>query len=112
MADYLDYWYINYVVTNLAYNIQVDYAEKIRAHLKSTFGKYRLAALETDTIQKWINNMKCRWYSHNMIENTRSCLSGALNYAVYPCKYIKYNPCDYSNIPKIAIPENDEAHTE
>ncbi len=28
VSDYLDYWYNNYVVTNLAYNTQVDYAQK------------------------------------------------------------------------------------
>lgn len=112
VADYLDYWHENYVKTNLVYNTQVDYAGKIRVHLKPAFGKYRLAALETDIVQKWIDGMKRKGYSKGMITNTFSCLSGALNYAVYPCKYIKYNPCDYVRIPKIAVPEDRKAHTE
>jgi len=29
-----------------------------------------------------------------MLSNLRACLSGAMNYAVTPCKYIKHNPCD------------------
>lgn len=112
VSDYLDYWYENYVVTNLAYNTQMDYSRKIRVHLKPAFGKYRLAALETDVIQKWVDGMKRQGYSRSMTKNTLSCLSGALNYAVYPCKYIKYNPCDYVRVPKIAIPEDVKAHTE
>ena len=92
VSDYLDYWYDNYVKTNLSYNTQKDYEKKIRVHLKPAFGKYRLASLETDIIQKWIDGMKRQGYSRSMVKNTLSCLSGALGYAVYPCKYIKYNP--------------------
>ena len=55
VSDYLDYWYDNYVKTNLSYNTQKDYEKKIRVHLKPAFGKYRLASLETDVIQKWID---------------------------------------------------------
>lgn len=112
ISDYLDYWSENYVKTNLAHNTQVDYAGKIKIHLKPAFGKYRLAALETDVIQQWVDGMKRKGYAQSMIKNTLSCLSGALNYAVYPCKYIKYNPCDYVRIPKIAISRDRKAHTE
>ena len=107
-----DYWYDNYVKTNLSYNTQKDYEKKIRVHLKPAFGKYRLASLETDIIQKWIDGMKRQGYSRSMVKNTLSCLSGALGYAVYPCKYIKYNPCDYARIPKIVMSDEAKAHTE
>lgn len=112
VSDYLDYWHENYVMTNLAYNTQVDYAKKIKIHLKPVFGIYRLAALEPEPIQKWVNDMKRQGYSKSMIKNTLSCLSGALNYAVYPCKYIKYNPCDYVRIPKITPDADRKKHTE
>ena len=52
VSDYLDYWYENYVKANLAHNTQVGYERLIRVHLKPAFGKYRLASLETDVIQK------------------------------------------------------------
>ena len=47
-----------------------------------------------------------------MLKNTLSCLSGALDYAAQPCRYIKYNPCLYVKLPK--VPENPKAkeHTE
>lgn len=112
VSDYLDYWFENYVLTNLAYNTQLDYKGKIKTHLKPTFGKYRLSSLETDVIQKWVDSMKRNGYSKSMVKNTLCCLSGAFNYAVYPCKYIKYNPCDHVIVPKIAIPTDKKEHTE
>ena len=112
MSDYLDYWFENYVKTNLAHNTQTDYAGKIKTHLKPAFGKYRLAAIETDIIQKWVDGMKRRGYARSMVKNTLSCLSAAMNYAVYPCKYIKYNPCDYASIPKMAVSAEAKAHTD
>lgn len=112
VSDYLDYWFNNYVATNLSYNTQVDYSRKIKTHLKPAFGKYRLSALETDTIQRWLDGMKRQGYSLSMVKNTLFCLSGAMNYAVYPCKYIKYNPCDYVRVPKIVTSKERKEHTE
>lgn len=112
VADYLDYWFENYVLLNLSYNTKTDYAGKIRNHLKPTFGIYRLTGLESDIIQKWVDGMKRKGYSKSMIKNTLSCLSGALNYAVCPCQYIKYNPCDYVKVPKVVQPKERKEHTE
>ena len=63
-------------------------------------------------IQLWVDGMKRQGYSRNMVENTLSCLSGALKYAVRPCKYIKYNPCTDVVIPKIKTPPHQKEHTE
>lgn len=112
ISDYLDYWFENYVKTNLAYNTQMDYSRKIRTHLKPAFGKYRLASLEPDTIQIWVDGMKRQGYSRSMIENTLACLSGALKYAVRPCKYIRYNPCAGIIVPKVKISKSQQEHTD
>lgn len=112
VSDYLDYWFESYVKTNLAYNSQVDYEKRIQNHLKPTFGSYRLSSLEADVIQEWVNGMKRKGYSKSMIKNTLSCLSGALNYAVQPCKYIKYNPCALVKLPKIPTDSKRQAHTD
>ena len=112
VSDYMDYWYSNYVQTNLAYNTQMDYGKKIRIHIKPALGIYRLNSLEPDVIQKWIDGMKRAGYSKSMVGNTLACLSGALNYAVYPYKYIRSNPCAYVKIPRIETPGNRKAHTE
>ena len=111
VSDYLDYWYENYV-KDMSYNTQRDYESKIRIHLKPAFGIYRISSLEPDMIQKWIDGMKRNGYAKSMVKNTLSCLSGALDYAIYPCQYIKTNPCVHVRIPKFTAPENTKAHME
>lgn len=56
--------------------------------------------------------MKRQGYSRSMVTNTLSCLSGALNYAVYPCQYIKSNPCIYVKVPKMSIPKEAKEFNE
>ena len=111
VADYMDYWFSNYV-TQLSYNSQLDYENKIRIHIKPILGKYRLVSLEPDMIQKWIDDKKRSGLSQSMVNNLFHCLSGALNYAVAPCKYIKYNPCQYVRIPKIKSTKQQTEHRE
>ena len=86
VADYLDYWYENYVMRNLSYNTQQDYKGKIKNHIVPELGKYRLVSLESDIIQKWIDKKKDEGYAQSMLKNILTCLSGALNYAVQPCR--------------------------
>lgn len=112
VADYMDYWYENYVKKHLAYNTQTDYEAKIRIHIKPAFGKYKLSSLEPDIIQTWIDGMKMHGYAKSMVQNTLKCLSGAMEYAIRPCKYIKTNPCEGVRIPKMAQPEHQKAHME
>ena len=112
LADYMDYWYTNYVQKNLSYNTQADYERKTRIHIKPALGIYRLMSIEPDTIQRWIDAKKEDGYSRNMVKSILSCLSAALDYAVYPCQYIKSNPCHYVRIPKIKDDPIRKAHTE
>lgn len=113
VSDYLDYWFENYVKKHLAYNTQRDYESKIRIHMKPALGKYRLVSLESDVIQLWVDDLKIKkGLSKGMISNSLACLSGALNYAVQPCHYIKYNPCDYVKIPKIPVNRDAQAKTD
>ena len=118
VADYLDYWLENAIKKNVghgyAYNTYADYESKVRLHLKPNFGIYRLSAFQysSDIIQKWVDGMKIKGFSKNMIENSLSCLSGALNYAILPLKYIKFNPCNPVKIGKIPINRDAKAHSE
>ena len=112
VSDYLDYWMENYVKRNLAYNTYLNYENKVRNHIKPLLGGYRLAALEPDTIQRWIDRKKDKGLSRIMLKGLLSCLQGALDYAVHPCQYIKLNPCVYIKAPKVPVPEEVKAHTE
>lgn len=102
LSDYLDYWLENYVKKNLAHNSYLDYERKVRIHIKPSLGRYRLSSIEADIIQLWVDDFKTKGLSASMIRNTLACLSGALNYAVVPLKYIKYNPCEYVKLTKLS----------
>ena len=112
VSDYLDYWFESYVKKNLVYNSQQDYASKIRIHIKPDLGHYKLCSLEPDIIQNWIMNKKNSGMSKSMLKNLLACFSGALNYAVVPCKYIKSNPCNYVKIGKISETQYQKEHRE
>lgn len=101
LSDYLDYWLENHVKKNLAHNTYLDYERLARIHIKPYLGSYRLSSIEPDAIQSWIDLIKCKGYSNSMVKNTLACLSGALNYAVMPLKYIKYNPCEYVKLTRM-----------
>lgn len=112
VADYLDYWLENYVKKNCSYNTYNDYESKIRLHIKPSLGHYRLSSLEPDIIQKWIDDKKLTGLSKSMTKNILICLSGALRYAVIPCKYIKDNPSIYVKAPKMETDRTRLKHTE
>lgn len=112
LADFLDYWLENHVQKNLVYNTYLDYESKVRIHIKPKLGMYKLASIEPDIIQKWIDDKKGEGYTKNMIKNILCCLSGAMSYAVIPCKYIKSNPCNYVSVPKIKLDPIRKAHTD
>jgi len=118
VSDYLDYWLENAIRKNIGsgyvYNTYTDYETKIRLHLKPAFGQYLLSGLEdaSDIIQSWVDDMKTRGYTKSMVENTFTCLSGSLNYAIQPLKYIKHNPCDHVKTGKFPVNIRAKEHTE
>ena len=84
VADYLDFWFDNYVKMNLKYNSQVAYLSIIEKHLKPRFGIYKLSALQASSIQEMVNQLKINGLSKSQVTNILCTLSGALNYAVEP----------------------------
>ena len=100
LADYLDQWLDQYVKMNLKYNTQRDYKTVIENHLKPSLGKYRLIALSPSTVQGYVNNLKLKGFAKNTVKNILCVLSGSLNYAIEPLKYIQHNPCDRVKLPK------------
>ena len=69
--------------------------QKYELHLKPAFGIYRLSGFQyaPDKVQEWADSMKVKGFSKSMIQNTLTCLQGAMNYAILPLKYIQANPC-------------------
>ena len=109
VSDYLDYWLETVIHKNVdhgySYNTYRDYESKIRLHLKPAFGIYRLSSFQyaPDKVQEWADSMKVKGFSKSMIQNTLTCLQGAMNYAILPLKYIQANPCVAVKIGKMPM---------
>ena len=100
-ADYLDQWNKDYVQVNLKHNTQLNYQKVIDNHLKPELGDYKLKYLQPKLLQNFINEKKKCGYSKSTVSLILTILSKCLNYAVQPCGYIKSNPTQYVDLPKI-----------
>lgn len=102
VADYLDYWFDNYVKINCKYHTQELYAGIIKNHLKPEFASYRLKALTPAIIQAWVNKVFVRGnLSKSTLTGTMAMFSSALKYAVEPARLIESSPMTYVKYPKI-----------
>lgn len=100
VSDYLDLWFDQYCKMNLKYNTQLAYLQTIENHLKPAFGTYKLKALNSSAIQEFANSLKLKGYAKSHLKNIITTLSGALNYAIEPLRFILLNPCDKIKYPK------------
>lgn len=80
-----------------------NYEKKIQLHIKPAIGKYRLAALSPETLQKLINDEFNQGYSRNTLAVLKGILTGSLSYAVQPLKYIPYSPAEYIDLPSARV---------
>lgn len=108
VADYFDYWYENYVLLNCKYNTQQYYRGIIENHIKPSLGIYKLKSLNPATLQKFINSKYINGYSKNSLKSFMGVLSKGLRMAVYPYQFIKENPMQYVQLPKIEEKKNDK----
>ena len=103
VSDYFDYWYENYVVLNLKPNTQSAYTNYINNHIKPNLGMYKLKALTPSVLQNFINSKMINGFSKSHLENLFCLLSGALKYAVEPCRFIQSSPMFYVKMPKYEL---------
>ena len=93
VSDYLDYWMNEHCVPNLSENTVATYRSIIENHLKPQFGGFHLSALQSASIQKYINTLKQQGFSKSSITVILCILSASIKYAIEPMHYIKDNPC-------------------
>lgn len=108
VADYFDYWFDNYVKVNCKYNTQKYYKDIIENHIKPNLGIYKLKSLHPATLQKFFNGKYLQGYSKNSLKNFFGVLSKALKMAVYPYQFIKENPMQYVELPKVEEKKKDK----
>ena len=96
----------------MTYNTYDAYASAVKLHIKPALGNYKLSALSPAAIQQWIDSLKAKGLSEQSIANYRGVLSGALKYAVYPCQYLRQNPCSYTRVPSVPVTQDQREHRE
>ena len=100
-ADYLDYWFDNYVKTSCKYNTQLAYNRIIEGHLKPALGMYKLKALSPMQIQEYVNHKFASGLKKTTLKNIVGVITGSLSYAVVPAQLLTASPAVYVKFPKL-----------
>ncbi len=98
LADFLDFWILNYVNINLKYRTQKKYKSDIENQFKPALGHYYLKNLNHEILQVFFID-KSESLSKNSIHSLYSTLSSAMNMAI-KWGYIKHNPLKFVTLPK------------
>ena len=106
-ADYLDYWFENYVKISCSYNTQTAYSVIINNHLKPSLGAYKLRSLTPMILQEYVNGMYKNGYKKTTLKNIMGVMSGSLRYAVVPSQLLKSSPAEYISYPKVKSTRSD-----
>ena len=101
-ADFLDFWFDNYVLMSCKYNTQVAYNQIIELHLKPALGHYKLKSLTPVMIQEYVNQKFLTGLKKTTLTNIMAVLSGSLKYAVTPAQLLPSSPAAYIKYPKVS----------
>lgn len=106
-SDYLDKWIEEYGKIELDADTISSYKKQIRLYIKPELGKFKINTLTHETIQKFITKKFNEGFSRNTLSVIKSIINGSLNYAVFPLKYLPFNPASNVKMPsKNSIPDN------
>lgn len=110
-ADYLDYWFDNYVKMACKYNTQLSYTQIIEGHLKPALGMYKLKSLTPLIIQEYVNQKFVTGLKKTTLVGIMSVLSGSLKYAVVPAQLLQSSPAAYIKYPKVTADRAERNRT-
>lgn len=110
-ADYLDYWFDNYVKMSCKYSTQMNYTYIIENHLKPALGMYKLRSLTPLMIQEYVNQKFIVGLKKNTLSGIMGVLSGSLKYAVVPANLLQSSPAEYVKYPKLSAERSEVNRT-
>lgn len=99
VSDFYQLWLEKYCKTNLKIDTYLNYKKKVSLHITPILGSYYLKSLTPAIIQGFINDKFNAGYSRNTLSVLKGLLTGALDYAVEPMQFIKYNPAKSAKLP-------------
>lgn len=110
-ADYMDYWFDNYVKMSCRYRTQEAYRTIIDKHLKPALGAFRLRSLTPVMLQDYVNKKYTAGLKKTTLDNILGVLTGSLRYAVVPAQLLQSSPAEYIKKPKIGAERSDVNRT-
>lgn len=107
VADYFNYWLVNYVERNLKYNTVKNYRNILKKYIIPKLGKYRVRTLSPEMLQEFIDDIAdnaTTKQGNPLAQHTVAIIftvtKEALRRAVFPYRIIKDNPMAYVDMPK------------
>lgn len=100
-ADYLDYWFDNYVKVSCKYNTQLNYNSIIENHIKPSLGMYKLKTLTPMQLQDYVNIKFKNGLKKTTLNTIMGVISGSLDYAVLPAQLLQSSPAEHIKYPKL-----------
>lgn len=106
VADYFNYWLVNYVERNLKYNTVKNYRNILKKYIIPKLGKYRVRTLSPEMLQEFIDDIAdnaTTKQGNPLAQHTVAIIftvtKEALRRAVFPYRIIKDNPMAYVDMP-------------
>ena len=102
LRDYLASWLENVVRPNVKRTTYNNYHDAANSRITPHIGDIYLQELRPRDIDLWVNELAHAGLSQGTIRQTKTVLSTALKYAIYPAELIAANPTTGINIPRSA----------
>lgn len=100
-ADYLDWWFDNYVKVSCKHNTQNGYRLIIDNHLKPALGVYKLRSITPVMLQDYVNRKYASGLKKSTLSGIMGVMTGSLRYAVVPARLLQSSPAEYIKQPKV-----------
>ena len=104
VSEFMDRWFITYVVTNTTASTQRGYQGAIKRYITPTLGRIALQSLQPGHIQEMYAELLARGLSPRTVLHTHRILRGALNHAM-KWGVLTRNPADAATAPR---PKDEE----
>ena len=102
LREYLAAWLDNVVRSNVKRTTYQNYHNAVHSRILPHLGEIYLQELRPRDIDLWIKELARAGLSQGTIRQTKTVLSTALKYAIYPAELITTNPTAGINIPRSA----------
>ena len=102
LRNYLASWLENVVRPNVKRTTHQNYHDAVVSRIVPHLGNTYLQELRPRDIDRWVKELARAGLSQGTIRQTKTVLSTALKYAIYPAELIATNPTMGINIPRSA----------